>query len=67
MANRMDSAVDFAKEIVRKSKAMQISNSRMLKVDYGKAVAKEYKELRYYCNKCGLDVKEVLRKAEAEC
>lgn len=66
MANRMDSAVDFAKEIVRKSKAMQITGSRMLKVDYEKAVAKEYKELRYYCNKCGLDVKEVLRKAEAE-
>lgn len=66
MANRMDSAVDFAKEIVRKSKAMQITGSRMLRVDYGKAVAKEYKELRYYCNKCGLDVKEVLRKAEIE-
>ncbi len=66
MANKMDSAIDFAREIVRKSKAMQITGSRMLKVDYGKAVAKEYKELRYYCNKCGLDVKEVLRRAETE-
>lgn len=66
MANRMDSAVDFAREIVNKSKAMQITGSRMLRVDYGKAVAKEYKELRYYCNKCGLDVKEVLRRAETE-
>ncbi len=66
MADRMNSAVDFAREIVRKSKAMQITGSRMLRVDYGKAVAKEYKELRYYCNKCGLDVKEVLRRAETE-
>ncbi len=65
MADRMNSAVDFAREIVRKSKAMQITGSRMLRVDYGKAVAKEYKELRYYCKKCGLDVKEVLRKAGA--
>lgn len=61
--NKKEQAVAFAKEIKKKTDAMQISDSRNLRNDYRKAVVFELKELRFYCKNAGLDYKEILREA----
>lgn len=62
----MDKAVDFAKEIVRKEKAVIASNSEKLKREYGKSIKSSMKELEYYCKCFKITVDEVMEKARRE-
>ena len=44
----MNSAIDLAKEIYRKIKAREKTQSEHLKRDYAKSITRDYKELLYY-------------------
>lgn len=61
----MSAAVELAKEIYRKIKAREKSESEKLKTDYGKSITREYKELLYYCKIRGINIDDVWDKAVA--
>ena len=45
----MNKAIELAKEIQRKQKAIQETKSDKLKRDYTKSVARSIRDLKYYC------------------
>ena len=51
----MNKAIELAKEIQRKHKAIQNTKSEKLKKDYTKSIARSIRELKYYCNAQGLN------------
>jgi len=55
----MNSAIDFAKEIYRKIKAREKTQSEYLKRDYAKSIEKDYKELLYYCQVRKINIDDV--------
>lgn len=59
----MNKAVEFAKEILRKEKAVQKSKSNKLKRDYNKGITSEKEELEFYCKCKGISVSEVYKMA----
>ena len=59
----MTEAVKFAKEIMRKKDAVKRTQSEMLKRDYEKSIKDDVKELRYYCDSKGLNMKEIVARA----
>ena len=58
----MNSAVDLAKEIYRKIKAREKTNSEHLKRDYAKSITRDYKELLYYCQQMNINIDDVWKK-----
>ena len=59
----MNKAVEFAKEILRKEKAVQKSESNKLKRDYNKGIASEKEELEFYCKCKKISISEVYEMA----
>lgn len=59
----MEQAVEFAKEILRKEKAITVTKSDKLKRDYRTSVHRDRGDLLYYCKCNGLSIKEVFRLA----
>lgn len=59
----MNKAIETAKEIGRKQKALQKTKSDKLKSDYGKSIHRSIKELRFYCKCKGLNYNEVIKAA----
>lgn len=55
----MNSAVELAKEIYRKIKAREKTQSEHLKRDYAKSITRDYKELLYYCQVRKINIDEV--------
>ena len=55
----MKQAVKFAKEIIRKQKAIEKTKSNMLKNDYQKSIKEDEKELVYYCNAKNLSLEKI--------
>ena len=60
----MTEAVRFAKEIMRKKDAVKRTQSKTLKKEWEKSISRDVKELRYYCDSKGLNMKEVVRRAK---
>jgi len=58
----VNSAVDLAKEIYRKIKAREKTNSEHLKRDYAKSITRDYKELLYYCQQMNINIDDVWKK-----
>ena len=59
----MNKAIEAAKEIERKQKALQKTKSDKLKSDYGKSIRRSMNELRYYCRCKGISYSEVIKAA----
>jgi membrane-bound inhibitor of C-type lysozyme len=59
----MKRAVEFAKEIMRKEKALKVTKSDKLKQDYQKSVIRDRKELCYYCHTKNISINEVFKAA----
>lgn len=59
----MEKAVEFAKEILRKEKAINVTKSDKLKRDYRASLHRDRGDLAYYCACKGLSVKDVFREA----
>ena len=55
----MSAAVELAKEIYRKIKAREKTQSECLKRDYAKSIEKDYKELLYYCQVRKINIDDV--------
>lgn len=55
----MSAAVELAKEIYRKIKAREKTQSEYLKTDYAKSITRDYKELLYYCKVREININEV--------
>ena len=55
----MSAAVDLAKEIYRKIKARDKTQSEHLKRDYAKSITRDYKELLYYCQVRKINIDDV--------
>lgn len=60
----MEKAVEFAREILRKEKAINLTDSDKLKRDYRVSLHRDRGDLLYYCQCRGLSVKEVYRQAQ---
>lgn len=59
----MEKAVEFAREILRKEKAINETNSDKLKRDYRLSLHRDRGDLIYYCHCMGLSVRDVYREA----
>lgn len=59
----MQKAIAFAKEILRKENAINITKSDKLKRDYRASLHKDRADLLYYCNCHNISVKEVFKAA----
>lgn len=59
----MNSAIVLAKEIYRKIKAREKTQSEYLKRDYAKSITRDYKELLYYCQQTNINIDDVWEKA----
>lgn len=62
----MKQAVDFAKEILRKQKAIETSSSQKLKNDYSRSVKQDIRDLKYYCYRRNLNYEEVMKQARRD-
>lgn len=61
----MKQAVKFAKEILRKQKAIETS-SQKLKNDYSRSVKQDIRDLKYYCYRRNLNYEEVMKQARRD-
>lgn len=59
----MDKAVEFAREILRKERAVTVTSSKNLKRDYQKSARQDREDLRFYCDNMNLDFDRVMRMA----
>ena len=59
----MEKAVEFAREILRKEKAINVTKSDKLKRDYRASLHRDRGDLLYYCHCMGLKVEDVFRLA----
>ena len=62
----LSAAVELAKEIYRKIKAREKTQSEHLKRDYAKSIARDYKELLYYCQVRKINIDDVWEKVVNE-
>lgn len=66
MSNAFDRAVEFAKEIIRKRKAVIHSDSLTLKHDYNKSINSDMQDIIFYAQCHHLDMQQVWDKAFEE-
>lgn len=59
----MVKAVEFMREINRKSRAAKSSKSEYLKNDYLKSIRRDIADLKFYCNCHGIKYEDVVRAA----
>lgn len=59
----MDKAVEFAREILRKEKALGVTQSKKLKHDYSTSLRRDRGDLIYYCQCKGISVRDAYTKA----
>lgn len=57
----MKQALLYAADIKRMREAQSVTHSKHLIRDYDKAIKRKTRELQYYCQSKGIDIKEVMR------